>query len=99
MLRNLLIFSIFLVVLVFSTEIDLENQKNQDSKLEELGSGPEEGQAEVEEGVTGNQEENPESSLDLLIRAKRYYGCGCCGCGVTAVAVTGVYGCGCGCCG
>ncbi|CAD6187185.1 unnamed protein product [Caenorhabditis auriculariae] len=43
-----------------------------------------------------------ENSSEVVIRAKRYYGCGCgcCGCGTMAPAATMMpCGCGCGCCG
>ncbi|PIC17006.1 hypothetical protein B9Z55_023404 [Caenorhabditis nigoni] len=41
-------------------------------------------------------------SNGVVIRAKRYYGCGCCGCGVTCATMAPgatMAPCGCGCCG
>ncbi|ULT81175.1 hypothetical protein L5515_017087 [Caenorhabditis briggsae] len=41
-------------------------------------------------------------SNGVVVRAKRYYGCGCCGCGVTCATMAPgatMAPCGCGCCG
>ncbi|CAI5455807.1 unnamed protein product [Caenorhabditis angaria] len=94
MFRFLVALTILSIVTASIFEKDSEIETKHEVAL--VGENQETGLAVGDFDLEGQSD----ASGDVVIRAKRYYGCGCgcCGCGVTAMAVTGA-GCGCGCCG